>query len=149
MRKLLLMASLCMIAALVLPGTAFAQDEDLDCPDLSEAEEQAVFNGVPGDPNGLDENDNGVPCEDDDTDNGSYVGVEPGTGGGDDQYGTPSAAQYQYGGETGATAPATVPAGTPTDLPDTGGVSVAAYALPALALIVAGGMFVTRMIRNS
>ena len=54
MRKVLLLASLCMALALVLSAPAMAQD-DLNCDDLSEAEEQAVFAANPTDPNNLDE----------------------------------------------------------------------------------------------
>ena len=149
MRKLLLMASLCMIAVLVLPGTAFAQ-QDLDCPDFAtEAEAQAVYDADPSDPNRLDGDNDGFACED--------SGL-PAGGGGDgdrdtdaDQY-DPAVGQYepavgQYETETGTpSAPA-----VETDLPDTGGVSfgaLASFALPTLALLVAGGIFATRIVRN-
>jgi len=65
-----------MIGALMflVVSPAMAQTGDLDCPQLSEAEEQAVFAADPSDPNNLDGNDNdGMPCEEDTTDNGSYV----------------------------------------------------------------------------
>lgn len=72
MKILLLLSALSMAMSLVFAPMAVAQD-DLNCGDLSEAEEQAVFAADPSDPNGLDENDNGVPCEDDTTDNGSFA----------------------------------------------------------------------------
>lgn len=147
--KLLLIAALCMAATLAFAPMAIAQD-DLNCADLSEAEEQAVFASDPSDPNNLDENDNGVPCEDDDTDNGSF---ELPTGGEttmmmeettmmaeptmieEPTMVTSAASQY------GATA-------TPEPLPETGGPSGVAFALPSLVLLVAGGIFAARMVRR-
>ncbi len=46
-----------MAASLVFAPMAVAQDV-LNCDDLSEAEEQAVFAADPSDPNNLDANDN-------------------------------------------------------------------------------------------
>lgn len=53
MRKVFLLFALCLVGALVFAPVALAQDGDLDCPQLSEAEEQTVFNAGPSDPNGL------------------------------------------------------------------------------------------------
>lgn len=98
MRRLLLLLALCMAAALAFAPAALAQD-DLNCADLSEAEEQAVFDADPSDPNNLDDDDDGLPCEDDTSDNGSFA-LPTGNGDDDDgdvpsrdQYG-PSGAQY-------------------------------------------------------
>ena len=148
-RKLLLMAALCMAATLAFAPMAMAQD-DLNCDDLSEAEEQAVFASDPSDPNNLDDDDDSLPCEDDTTDNGSF---ELPTGGNttmmmeettmmaeptmmeETTMVTSSAGQY------GATA-------TPEPLPETGGPSGAAFALPSLVLLVASGIFAARMVRR-
>jgi hypothetical protein len=130
-----------MVATLVFAPMAIAQD-DLNCADLSEAEEQAVFAADPSDPNNLDANDNGIPCEDDTTDNGSYVppaddddSSPPADEPDDVQYG-PDDVQYE-------TAPPTV-----TSLPETGGVSAAGVVLP-LALLVGGGLLAFRIVRRS
>jgi hypothetical protein len=149
-RKVLLLAALAMVATLVLSAPVIAQDE-WDCPDLSEAEEQAVFNADRSDPNGLDENDNGVPCEEDTTDNGSYEAptddstptpepttVEPTTVEPTTTTPTAGADDAQY-----KTASPTI-----TALPETGGsVSVAAAMIP-LALLVGGGLLAFGIVRR-
>ncbi len=146
MRRLLLLAALCALAVLALAPAAMAQT-DLNCPDLSEAEEQAVFNADPSDPNNLDANDNGIPCEDDTTDNGSYVppaedDATPGPAddeADDVQYG---ADDVQYGADD------VQYNATPTAaLPETGGLTPA-LALVPLALLVAGGLLATRIVRR-
>src|SRR3954454_17790200 len=49
--------------SLGLSGTAHAA-VDRDCPDFtSQAEAQAAFDAVPGDPERLDANNNGIACE--------------------------------------------------------------------------------------
>jgi hypothetical protein len=51
------------VAATVLV-TAQADAADLDCSDFStQAQAQAVFNSDPSDPNGLDAEGDGIPCE--------------------------------------------------------------------------------------
>ena len=151
-RKVLLLAALAMAATLVFVPVALAQDV-LNCGDLSEAEEQAVFNADRSDPNGLDENDNGVPCEDDTTDNGSYEAptddstptpepttVEPTTVSPEPTTvsPTPDADDAQY-----KTASPTI-----TALPETGGsVSLAAAMIP-LALLVGGGLLAFGIMRR-
>ena len=63
-RKLLLLATLCMVAALVFAPAALAQ-QDLNCSDFAtQPEAQAELDANPSDPNGLDGNDNdGIACE--------------------------------------------------------------------------------------
>ena len=140
MRKVLLLAALAMAATLVFAPMAMAQD-DLNCADLSEAEEQSVFAADPSDPNNLDANDNGVPCEDDTTDNGSYVPPadddpsRPADGPDDVQYGPDDVIDE------------TVP--TTTVLPETGGVSAAIVVLPLALLLVGGGLLAFRVVRRS
>ncbi len=59
-----MLASFCLIAALVLMPVAFAQDEDLDCADFaSQPEAQAELDRDTSDPNGLDADDDGTACE--------------------------------------------------------------------------------------
>jgi hypothetical protein len=146
MRKVLLMAALAMAATLVFAPMAFAQT-DLNCGDLSEAEEQSVFAADPSDPNNLDANDNGIPCEDDTTDNGSYVppaddddSSRPADEPDDVQYG-PDDVQYGPDDVIDKTVPTT------TVLPETGGVSAAGVVLP-LALLVGGGLLAFRIVRR-
>lgn len=64
MRRLLLLAALCMVAALVFAPAALAQ-QDLNCSDFAtQPEAQAELDADPSDPNGLDGNDNdGIACE--------------------------------------------------------------------------------------
>jgi LPXTG-motif cell wall-anchored protein len=155
LRKVLLLAALAMVATLVFAPAALTQT-DLDCGDLSEAEEAAVFAADPSDPNGLDENENGVPCEDDTTDNGSYEAptddstptpepttvepttVEPTTVEPTTTTPTAGADDAQY-----KTASPTI-----TALPETGGsVSMAAAMIP-LALLVGGGLLAFGIVRR-
>ena len=63
MRRLFLLMALCLVGALVFAPAAMAQDGDLDCGQLSEAEEQSVFAADPSDPNGLDPDQNAVACD--------------------------------------------------------------------------------------
>ena len=125
MRRLLLLLALCMALTLAFAPMALAQD-DLNCGDLSEAEEQAVFDADPSDPNNLDDDDDDRPCEDDTSDNGSFdVGGS------------------QYETETGPTT------ASPSDeLPDTGGSSFVALGLPTLTLLVASGILALRIVRR-
>lgn len=144
LRRFLLLAALCMALAFVLSTPAMAQ-ADLDCGQLSEAEEQAVFEADPSDPNGLDEDDDGLPCEDDTTDDGSFAlptdedDPEPD----DDQYGVD---EEQYDAETPATSPTTVSPtaaeSTPgaSALPETGGASPALLSVMAGIVLVGAGI---------
>ena len=144
-----------MAATMVFAPMALAQT-DLDCPDLSEAEEQAVFNADRSDPNGLDANDNGIPCEDDMTDNGSYVppddnasppadddGASPPADDGGASPAPDEADDVQYGADD-AQYNTTV---SPAPLPATGGLSPA-LALVPLALLVGSGLLALRGVRR-
>jgi Excalibur calcium-binding domain len=52
-------------AGLSLPMTGTAGAADRDCPDFaSQSEAQAAFNAVPGDPERLDADNDGIACED-------------------------------------------------------------------------------------
>lgn len=66
LRRLLLLTALCMAATLVLAPAALAQTGDLDCAPggfAYQEEAQAVLEADPTDPNGLDDNGDGVACE--------------------------------------------------------------------------------------
>ncbi len=149
MKKVLLLAALSMMLALVLATPAIAQ-ADLDCGQLSESEEQAVFEADPSDPNGLDADDDGIPCEDDTTDDGSFAlpaddDAEPD----DDQYG---ATEDQYGAvvdQYGATVPATESTTSVSALPETGGaVSPALLSVVTGVMLVCGGVASAAILRR-
>jgi hypothetical protein len=157
-RKVLLLAALAMAATLVFTPVAMAQ-ADLDCPQLSEAEEQAVFSMDPSDPNGLDANDNGVPCEDDTTDDGSFAlpeettmmeepttveptTVEPTTV--EPTTVEPTTVELT----TVSPAPADQYTATPVPLPATGGASPE-VALASLALLLGGGVLAFAIVRRN
>ena len=58
-------AGVVLAAALSLGMTGTANAADRDCPDFtSQAEAQAAFNAVPGDPERLDADGDGLACED-------------------------------------------------------------------------------------
>lgn len=62
MPRILLLASLCMTAVLVITTAASAQD--LDCSDFDSQEEaQAVLSDDPENPNFLDLDSDDIPCE--------------------------------------------------------------------------------------
>ncbi len=146
MSRLLLLTALCALAVLAVAPAAIAQT-DLNCPDLSEAEEQAVFNADPSDPNNLDADDDGIPCEDDTTDNGSYVPPaddDPTPAPADDE-----ADDVQYAPDDAQYAPDDVQYDTipTTPLPETGGLAPALAIVP-LALLIAGGLLAFRIVRR-
>ena len=131
MRKVLLLAALCMAAVLVFAPAAMAQDE-FDCDDFDTQEEaQAEFNADPSDPSGLDEDDgadDGIACE-----------TLP-SGGGSSP--TPMAE------EPTTASPTASPTASASPLPDTGGVSAAAAMVP-LALLIGSGILAFSMFRRS
>jgi hypothetical protein len=144
LRKLLLLAALCMAAVLVFAPAAMAQDE-FDCEDFDTQEEaQAEFNADPSDPSGLDEDDgadDGIACETlpsggDSTATPSASPIASTTGG-------PLTPLPSDGGSPSATA-------TPTAsvLPETGGPA-AAISIVSLALIVGTGIMAFGITRRS
>jgi len=108
--------------------------DDLDCADFATQEEaQAEYDSDPSDPNGLDADDDGVACEEDDgASNMQYV-PDDGTGG---------AGNAQYDQYTDDVVDNTVPT---APLPDTGGASLV---LPAGALLVVGGLVSLGILRR-
>ena len=148
LRKLLLLAALCMAAVLVFAPAAMAQDE-FDCEDFDTQEEaQAEFNEDESDPSGLDEDDgadDGIACE-----------TLPSGG---DSTATPSASPIASttGGpltplpsNSGSPSPSASATATPTAsvLPETGGPATA-FSIVSLALIVGTGIMAFRITRRS
>ena len=145
-----MLLALCMALTLAFAPMALAQD-DLNCGDLSEAEEQAVFDADPSDPNNLDDDDDDRPCEDDTSDNGSFASPrdndDDGDGADEDQYGVDEA-QYDVGGSQYETETGPTTASPSDELPDTGGSSFVALGLPTLTLLVASGILALRIVRR-
>ncbi len=146
MRRLLLLLALCVALALVLAPMAMAQDPGAyNCSDFSTQEEAQAFfeaNDPANDPYLLDEDDgvdDGVACETlpsgggDDIDEDQY-GVD------EEQYGVD---EVQYEMETGPTT-----ASPSAELPETGGPSFVAFALPTMALLIASGLLTFRIVRR-
>ena len=149
MRKVLLLAALAMVATLVFAPMAMAQD-DLNCDDLSEAEEQAVFDANPSDPNNLDDNDNGIPCENDDTDNGSFTLPAEETTMMEPTSVEPTTVEPTTASPTASStaSPTAGPTASAASLPATGGPA-SGMALASLALLVGTGMMALGIIRRS
>jgi hypothetical protein len=144
-RKLLLLAALCMAAALVFAPAAMAQDVDCD-ENVPQAQEQAILDADPSDPNGLDGDDDGIACEEPGNDEMISVPTEEQYDNDDDvavvQYDDESAV-VQYDDETGTASASATP------LPDTGGVAPpAALAAVAALLLVSSGIISTSIIRR-
>lgn len=85
-------------ASALFTGTASAQ-ADRDCPDFAtQAEAQAAYDAVPGDPERLDRDGDGIACESDE--GGEQVGTAPvgGVATGDGSTDDPGALPYAIGG---------------------------------------------------
>ena len=68
MRRALCTAAVSATVLLTLAGPASAQTADRDCPDFaSQAEAQAAYDAVPGDPERLDRDGDGIACETEDS----------------------------------------------------------------------------------
>ena len=167
MRKLTLMASMLAVVLLVSsPALAQSGVQGPACAELGDSGEQAqqeaqtLLNQDPSDPNGLDADGDGIPCEFTESsgqfsyEDGSVIFITPSAPpqNGDttsDQYGDEPDGDTtgdQYGGEQ----PAPPERPTPEDggtkvLPDTGGASP--LALGTGALLVASGLLARRLIR--
>lgn len=155
MRRLLLLAALCMATALVFAPAAMAQEE-FDCSDFDTQEEaQAEFNSDPSDPSGLDEDDgadDGIACETLPSGGSTATPMaeesaspmaEESASPMAEESATPTATAEA---EESATATASASA---SPLPDTGGVvSPAALSLVAALLLVGGGIMSASIIRR-
>ncbi len=135
MRRLILLATLSLVAMLVFVPASMAQTTDLyDCPDFATQEEAQQFL-LAGDPYGLDADNDGMAC-DDLPSGGTGMGAVP-------------QPQYQYTPTTAAEAvdeetPSTT---TTTPLPDTGGLSLL---LPVAGLLLTGaGLLAAGFARRS
>lgn len=149
-RKLLLLAALCMVGALVFAPAAMAQ-EDVDCDEnVPQAQEQAILDADPSDPNGLDGDDDGIACEEPGNDEAISVPTEEqydNDDGADEAQYDDDVAVVQYDDES-ATPTATVSASA-SPLPDTGGVAPpAALAAVAALLLVGSGIVSASVIRR-
>lgn len=129
MRRFMLLAAFCAALVLAMAPAVMAQSADTDClTDYATQEEaQAVYNQDPSDPNGLDDDDDGIACETLPS-GGTSAAPQP---------------QSQYAPTTAAEAidevtPSTT---TTTPLPDTGGPSLA---LLAGALLIGAGLTLRR-----
>ncbi len=176
LRRLLLLAALCMVGALVFAPAALAQD--LDCASFDTQEEaQAVYEQDTSDPNGLDgppgeafTGEQGVACEELPSGGGSTASpmaddsaspmadesASPMAEDDDsatatamaDEEESASASAMMAEDEESASASASASAEA-EDLPETGGVSPALLTvLPAL-LLVGSGVLALRVVRRS
>ncbi len=135
MRRLVLLAGLCLMGALVVAPVALAQDL-FDCGNFT-TEEEAQTQLLPGDPYGLDADNDGQACDSLPSAGGDGTAgpttAEPTTAPPTAEPGTaPAAAQYDT---------------TVTPLPETGGPVF--LALAPLALLVGGGLVALRLVRGS
>jgi hypothetical protein len=142
-RSLLLLFALCMALALVFAPVALAQD--VDCSEtVPQAEEQAILDADPSDPNRLDADDDGVACEEPD-DSGSTASPTA----------SPMAEETMMESATpmaeesaSSTAEASASA-SGSALPDTGGVfSPAALSVIAALLLLGGGVASASIVRR-
>ncbi len=146
MRKVLLLATLCALTVLAVVPAAVAQDTD--CSDYAtQGQAQAVYDQDPSDPNGLDENGDGVACESlsGGAGDGSMMSESP------SPTGSPSPSPSPSPGPTASpTASATAAAESQYSappLPSTGGAPPA-LVLGSLALLVIGGLFAASILRR-
>lgn len=64
MRRFMLLAALCAALVLAMAPAVMAQTGDLDCANFTTQEEaQQVYNQDPSDPNGLDDDNDGMACD--------------------------------------------------------------------------------------
>jgi hypothetical protein len=156
LRKLLLLAALCMAVVLVFAPAAMAQDE-FDCEDFDTQEEaQAEFNADPSDPSGLDEDDgadDGVACETlpsgGDSTATPTASPTPSASPIASTTGGPLTPLPSDGGSPSPSASATAtPTAAASVLPETGGPA-AAISVVSLALLVGTGIMAFGIIRRS
>ena len=154
MRKLSLLAALCMLGVLALAPAAFAQDT-LNCKDFpSQGAAQANLMQNPSDPNRLDANNNGVACEDYPYAAGTPTNMTPVT---PNQTTTPAAITTPAAttnttpaptstAATTSTPPAPAAAPTAGALPSSGGPVLL---IPAAALLLGSGLLVLGIVRRN
>ena len=138
MRKVLLLTALAMLGTLLFAPTVLAQD--VDCPQLTYAEAQAILAEDPSDPNGLDDDNDGEACDSNAGDGSTASPIASTTGG-------PLTPLPSDGGSPSPSASATA---TPTVsvLPETGGPA-AAISIVSLALLVGTGIMAFGIMRRS
>lgn len=142
-----MLAALCMVAAFVFAPAAMAQ-EDVDCPDLTQAEAQGILDADPSDPNNLDADDDGLACEDS-AGGGSMSSTSA------SPTASPMAEETMMesaspAAEESASSTATAEASASASaLPETGGVvSPAAVSVVAALLLVGGGVASASIVRR-
>jgi hypothetical protein len=144
MKRLLYLATLGLVASMILASPVLAQTSDVDCADYATQEQaQAVYNADPSDPNGLDADDDGIACET----LASGGSMEDGTMMMEMEDGTMMMAPTQYAPTTPAEGvdemtPSTT---TTTPLPDTGGPSLL---IPAAVLLLGSGLIGLGVLRR-
>ncbi len=147
MKRLLYIATLGLVASMMLASPVLAQTSDVDCADYATQEQaQAVYNADPSDPNGLDADGDGIACEtlasggsmDDGT---MMMEMEDGTMMMDD--GTMMMDDSSMGTSPMTTAPTTAP--NITEMPATGGPSLL---IPAVGLLLASGLIGLGVLRR-
>ncbi len=145
MRRLLLLTTLCMAAVAVFAPAAMAQD--VDCPQLTFAEAQAILAEDSSDPNGLDADNDGTACDENAGDGSTATPTAEETMMMDDSASPES-------DEESATPTATAESddegsASASPLPDTGGViSPAALSVVAALLLVGGGIMSVTISRH-
>jgi hypothetical protein len=152
LRKLMLMASmLAMMLLAASPALAQSVVQGPACSELGDSGEQAqqeaqtLLNQDPSDPNGLDADGDGIPCEFTESDgqisyeDGSVIFVTPAA---PPQDGDTTDGQYS---EQPTPEQATPEDGGTQVLPDTGGASM--LALGVGALLVASGLLARKIVR--
>ena len=128
MRRFMLLAALCAALVLAMAPVALAQAGDLDCANFATQEEaQAVYDADPSDPNGLDDDNDGIACE-----------TLPTGGGGTDTGGSTG---YQYTPAPSQGSGELLESGGDLALPATGGPSLV---LLAGTLLVGAGLVLRR-----
>ena len=137
MRRLLYLFALSAMTVLMLASAAVAQD--VDCPQLSQEEAQAILAGDPSDPNRLDQDNDGLACED----NAPSGQAEP-----KEQVKEEPKEQPKEKAKEKEKAKQEAKKEEKKEMPKTGGPGNASLlALGAGSLLVGGGLLVRRMAR--
>ncbi len=131
MRRFMLLAALCAVLVLALTPAVMAQTGDVDCPQLTQPQAQAIFDADPSDPNRLDAYNDGIACED---------------GGGAVQPTTPTTTQYAPTTPAEAVDEETSSTTTTTPLPDTGGLPLLPLVGASFLVLGVAGLAIKRHI---
>lgn len=149
MRRLLLLAALSMVATLVFAPAVLAQD--VDCPQLTYAEAQAILAEDPSDPNGLDADNDGEACDENAGDGSTATPMEEESASpmAEESASATATAESDDDGSASASAAPAVKNQYTSELPETGGgVSSATLSLVAALLLVGGGIMSASIARR-